>query len=146
MTPVELAAIEARASASLREIRAEHIFQSGTAGDGVHEPQETWEGCSCGVLYDEWQQHVCPEDCPCRDAEPVDIPTAHAEHLLSVALRARLVGLAALRERDNTIARVRAEVEAIEGLSREPLGEDMTSAFNLCLRGLRAALDPQETE
>lgn len=92
MTSIDTPPAEARemSPTTISRLRAMHQFDHGSHGDGYNEPAETWEGCSCGVMYSQWQQHFCPDDCPCREAEPVDVVTAHAEHILAMAIRARL--------------------------------------------------------
>lgn len=51
--------------------------------------------------------------------------------------------LAAVRERDNTIARVREVLEDYDGLDAEPIPKLSTHTW---MHEVRAALDPQETE
>lgn len=50
--------------------------------------------------------------------------------------------LAAVRERDNTIARVREVLDDYDGLDAEPIPKLSTHAW---MHEVRAALDPQET-
>lgn len=50
--------------------------------------------------------------------------------------------VAAVRERDNTIARVRAVLDDYDGLDAEPIPKLSTYTW---MHEVRAALDPQET-
>ncbi|MFC4124902.1 hypothetical protein [Nocardia rhizosphaerae] len=77
--------------ARVRDVLEAHQFQNYSYGDGYHEPMESAEMCSCGHVYQEWQQHACSETCWCRDAEPVDVAARHMNHVLGVLIRARLL-------------------------------------------------------
>ena len=50
--------------------------------------------------------------------------------------------LAAVRERDNTIARIREVLDDYDGLNAEPIPKLSTHTW---MHEVRAALDPQET-
>lgn len=75
----------------IRDVLVEHQFQEWQYGDGYSEPREWGAGCTCNVVYDEGMQHACPEDCPCRTADPVNLPEAHLQHVLAMLIRARLL-------------------------------------------------------
>ena|SRR3990167_1117918 len=69
---------------------------------------------------------------------------AHAEMFVR-AIDDRQALLAAVRERDNTIARVRALIESAPHL-HDPWADDWKGEKFVPVDRLRAALDPQETE
>lgn len=74
------------------DVRKQHEFIEWQYGNGYTEPQEWGAGCSCQeVVYDERMQHACADDCPCRTADPVNLPEAHARHLLGVFVRLRML-------------------------------------------------------
>ena len=72
------------------------------------------------------------------------IPNAHntAPDHVRFLLEDREALLAAVRERDNTIARVREVLDDYDGLDAEPIPKLSTHAW---MHEVRAALDPQET-
>lgn len=99
-------------------------------------------GCGC-VFLDDADRNDCGCDGPCC-TEEWDVDT---EFLWRPELGERVRDietlLAAVRERDNTIASVRAELASFE---KDWIpGRPNTVAAYLLIADLRAALDPQET-
>lgn len=76
---------------TLTALVAEHEYTTGSTGDGYHEPRQDWIACSCGVLYWEHIQHA---ECDCYETGHFDqvqnAPQEHAEHVIAMAIRARL--------------------------------------------------------
>ena len=76
---------------TLASLLNEHEYETGECGDGHHVPFETWIGCSCGVLY---HHHVQHSGCDCAERGVFDLaqfaPQEHAQHVLAMAVRARL--------------------------------------------------------
>lgn len=76
---------------TLSALLAEHEYQVWSSGDGYREPHEDALGCSCGVLYWHHMQHA---GCDCDETGHIDLaqcaPQQHAEHVLAMAIRARL--------------------------------------------------------
>ncbi|UTN92987.1 hypothetical protein SEA_FINKLE_73 [Gordonia phage Finkle] len=72
---------------TLSALLAEHEYVVWSSGDGYHVPHEDALGCSCGVLY--WQ-HIEHADCGCDWDDSLDAPQRHAEHIIAMAIRARL--------------------------------------------------------
>lgn len=76
---------------TLSALAAAHEFYAGHEGDGYNEPHEEWFGCSCGVVYWSHAQHA---DCQCHATgyydEALAAPQHHVEHVLAMAIRARL--------------------------------------------------------
>ncbi|AXH45566.1 hypothetical protein KNU09_gp86 [Gordonia phage TillyBobJoe] len=70
---------------TLRQLVDLHQFEQWHDGDGYSEPRNDGYGCSCGFVYDDHIQH---RDCTCDF--PEEMEQRHAEHLLAVAVRARL--------------------------------------------------------
>lgn len=122
MTPGEFAAIEARANAA-------------TQGPWAVERWEDFAGKPSyyvdGVLR--WREHLNTLSCE-GDKDTAEF-IAHAREDIP-----RL--LAAVRERDNTIARIREVLDDYDGLNAEPIPKLSTHTW---MHEVRAALDPQET-
>ncbi|WP_353107907.1 hypothetical protein [Gordonia sp. (in: high G+C Gram-positive bacteria)] len=72
---------------TLSGLLAEHEYVIESGGDGYHEPQSDWIGCTCGVAY--WQ-HVQHAGCDCDFDLAQYAPQEHATHVLAMAVRARL--------------------------------------------------------
>lgn len=78
----------------LSTLLSQHEFAQWSYGNGYSEPYESGVGCSCGVVYDDYLQHRCEADCPCRDREirtDDEIRDEHLRHVLAVLIRERLL-------------------------------------------------------
>lgn len=72
---------------TLAELATAHEFTEYQDGDGFNEPVEEWVGCSCGAEH--WS-HIQHADCECHFPETASVAQQHAEHVLAMAIRARL--------------------------------------------------------
>lgn len=124
MTPEQFAAIEARANAA-------------TEGP--------WTAETTGVAGgDHW--YVCDEgeaiaSISCNDGTNEDQREPDAEFIAHSRTDIPAL-LVAVRERDNTIARIREVLDDYDGLNAEPIPKLSTHTW---MHEVRAALDPQET-
>ena len=122
MSGGEFAAIEARANAA-------------TQGPWAVERWEDFAGKPSyyvdGALR--WREHLNTLSCE-GDKDTAEF-IAHAREDVPALL-------AAVRERDNTIARIREVLDDYDGLNAEPIPKLSTHTW---MHEVRAALDPQET-
>lgn len=122
MSGGEFAAIEARAAAA-------------TEGPWAVERWEDFAGKPSyyvdGALR--WREHLNTLSCE-GDKDTAEF-IAHAREDVPALL-------AAVRERDNTIARIREVLDDYDGLNAEPIPKLSTHTW---MHEVRAALDPQET-
>lgn len=126
MITEELAAIEARLAAATE---GPWIYRD-IIGGYHNVTRNAWDVASCGA------GDLDPEDGDrdeqaARNAEFI----AHAREDVPALL-------AAVRERDNTIARIREVLDDYDGLNAEPIPKLSTHTW---MHEVRAALDPQET-
>ncbi|WP_322544444.1 hypothetical protein U2G91_15730 [Rhodococcoides fascians] len=121
MIPGEFAAIEARAAAA-------------TEGPWAVERWEDFAGKPSyyvdGALR--WREHLNTLSCE-GDKDTAEF-IAHAREDVPALL-------AAVRERDNTIARIREVLDDYDGLNAEPIPKLSTHTW---MHEVRAALEPQE--
>ncbi len=85
----------------LAELLEEHRLDEWHSGNGYTEPNERGIGCTCGLVYSQYVQHRCEDDCPCRDVDDKELPEIadeHLRHVLAILIRERMLTTSRLGE------------------------------------------------